>query len=128
MIQKKQCGSIRHLRSVQNRIYFWIHIKNRHHNLQQMLWVVINGWYKTQAWKKDMNSEALINYLSVKQISIVVNTCWSRGSVPIFHARGQQFEPRHRQYFKLLLDPGDFHSNPSRLLSFNISLKQCFGQ
>ena len=46
---------------------------------------------------------------------------WSRGSVPSSHARGQQFEPRRRQYFKLLLDPGDFHSNPSRLLSFSKS-------
>ena len=44
-----------------------------------------------------------------------------RGSVPSSHARGQRFEPRRRQYFKLLLDPGDFHSNPSRLLSFNKS-------
>ena len=46
---------------------------------------------------------------------------WSRGSVPNSHARGQRFEPRRRQYFKLLLDPGDFHSIPSRLLSFNKS-------
>ena len=46
---------------------------------------------------------------------------WSRGSVPSSHARGQRFEPRRRQYFKLLLDPGDFHSNPSGLLSFNKS-------
>ena len=48
---------------------------------------------------------------------------WSRGSVPSFHARGQRFEPRHRLYFNLLLDPGDFHSNPSGLLSFNKSEK-----
>ena len=33
----------------------------------------------------------------------------------------QWFEPRRRQYFKLLLDLGDFHSNPSGLLSFNKS-------
>ena len=46
---------------------------------------------------------------------------WSRGSVPSSHARGQRFEPQRRQYFKLLLDPGDFHSNPSGLLSFNKS-------
>ena len=46
---------------------------------------------------------------------------WSRGSVPSSHARGQWFEPRRRKYFKLLLDPGDFHSNPSGLLSFNKS-------
>ena len=37
------------------------------------------------------------------------------------HARGKWFEPRCRQYYKLLLDPGDFHSNPSGLLSFNKS-------
>ena len=37
------------------------------------------------------------------------------------HARGQRFEPRRWQYFKLLLDLRDFHSNPSRLLSFNKS-------
>ena len=37
------------------------------------------------------------------------------------HARGHWFEPQRRQYFKLLLDPGDFHSNPSGLLSFNKS-------
>lgn len=43
------------------------------------------------------------------------------GSVPSSHARGQRFEPRRWQYFKLLLDPGDFHSNPSGLLSFNKS-------
>ena len=42
-------------------------------------------------------------------------------SIPSSHATGQRFEPRHRQYFKLLLDPGDFHSNPSGLLSFNKS-------
>ena len=51
----------------------------------------------------------------------MVRSSWSRGSVPSSHARGQRFEPRRRQYFKLLLDPGDFHSNPSRLLSFNKS-------
>ena len=46
---------------------------------------------------------------------------WFRGSVPSSQARGQWFKPRRQQYFKLLLDPGDFHSNPSRLLSFNKS-------
>ena len=50
-----------------------------------------------------------------------INPSWSRGSVPSSHARGQRFEPRRRQYFKLLLDLGDFHSNPSTLLSFNKS-------
>ena len=30
--------------------------------------------------------------------------------------------PRRRQYFKLLVDPGDFHSNPSGFLSFNTSV------
>ena len=50
-----------------------------------------------------------------------IRSSWSRGSVPSSHAKGQQFEPRCRQYFKLLLDPGDFHSNPSGLLSFNKS-------
>ena len=50
-----------------------------------------------------------------------INPSWSRGSVPSSHARGQRFEPRRRQYFKLLLDLGDFHSNPSGLLSFNKS-------
>ena len=39
---------------------------------------------------------------------------WSRGSVPSSHARGQRFEPRRRQYFKLLLDPGDFSLQPQR--------------
>ena len=42
-------------------------------------------------------------------------------SVPSSHARGQRFEPRRRQYFKLLLDPGDFHSDPRGLLSFHKS-------
>ena len=46
---------------------------------------------------------------------------WSRGSVSSSNGRGQRFEPRCRQYFKLLLDPGDFHSNHSGLLSFNKS-------
>ena len=36
---------------------------------------------------------------------------------------GQQFETQHQQNFKLLLDPGDFHSNLSGLLSFNKSEK-----
>ena len=44
----------------------------------------------------------------------------ARGSVPSSHTRGQQFEPRRRQYFKLLLDPED--CCPS------LSLKQYFGQ
>ena len=52
-----------------------------------------------------------------------IRSSWSRGSVPSYHARGQRFEPRCQQYFKLLLDPGDFHSNPSGLLSFNKSEK-----
>ena len=37
---------------------------------------------------------------------------WSRGNVPSSHAREQQFKPRRRQYFKLLLDPGYFSLQP----------------
>ena len=39
---------------------------------------------------------------------------WSKGRVPSSHARGQRFKPRRRQYFKLLLDPGDFSLQPQR--------------
>ena len=40
---------------------------------------------------------------------------WSRGSVPSSHARGQWFKPQRRQYFKLLLDPGDFLLEPQQI-------------
>ena len=39
---------------------------------------------------------------------------WSKGSIPSSHARGQRFEPQRWQYFKLLLDPGDFSLQPKR--------------
>ena len=52
---------------------------------------------------------------------VVIRSSWSRGSVPSSHASGQQFEPRRQQYFILLLDPGEFHSTPSGLLSFHKS-------
>ena len=57
----------------------------------------------------------------VSRKAIKIRSSWSRGSFPSSHARGQRFEPRRQQYFKLLLDPGDFHSNPSGLLYFNKS-------
>ena len=56
-----------------------------------------------------------------KYISPRNRSSWSRGSVPSSRARGQLFEPRCWHYLKLMLDPGDFHSNPSGLLSFNKS-------
>ena len=52
---------------------------------------------------------------------ITVFTQDRRSSVPNSHARGQRFEPRRQQYYKPMLDPRDFHSNPSGLLSFNKS-------
>ena len=57
------------------------------------------------------SSESVLSKAEVKLV----------GRVPSSHARGQWFEPRCWQYFKLLLDPGDFHTNPSGLLSFNKS-------
>ena len=63
----------------------------------------------------------LAQYANLSRNYQISFTSWSRGSFPSSHARGQRFQPRHRQYFKLLLDPGDFHSNPSGLLSFNKS-------
>ena len=67
-------------------------------------------WHLSITSKPKLNSK--VNFIDLS---------WSRGSVPSSHARGQRFEPRRWQYFKLLLDPGDFHSNPSGLLSFNKS-------
>ena len=52
---------------------------------------------------------------------------WSRGSVSSSHARGQRFEPQRWQYFKLLLDPGDFTPTLADYCP-SISLKHCFGQ
>ena len=44
-----------------------------------------------------------------------IRSSWSRGSVPSSHARGHRFEPQRRQYFKLLLDPGDFSLQSQRI-------------
>ena len=75
-------------------------------------------WHNKNTWKQD---SSMIHRFVVLFFLCQEHNSWSRGSVPSSHARGQQFEPRRRQYFKLLLDPGDFHSNPSGLLSFNKS-------
>ena len=69
--------------------------------------------YATMGWSEF--------WRSIHYFKLIYTSSLSRGSVPSSYARGQRFEPWRRQYFKLLLDPGDFHSNPSRLLSFNKS-------
>ena len=57
----------------------------------------------------------LVSFYIVHSILYTCNrSSWSRGSVPSSHTRGQRFEPRRRQYFKLLLDPGDFSLQPQR--------------
>ena len=48
------------------------------------------------------SSESVLSKAEVKLV----------GRVPSSHARGQRFEPRCWQYFKLLLDPGDFSLQP----------------
>ena len=63
--------------------------------------------YATVGWNQFWSS---IHYFKIISMSSL-----SRGSVPSSYARGQQFEPRCRQYLKLLLDPGDLSLKPLRI-------------
>ena len=55
-------------------------------------------------------------YFLFQSINIITNCCQAGlEAVPSSHARGQRFKPRHPQYFKLLLDPGDFSLQPQRI-------------
>ena len=92
-------------------------------NWEALDYISINGQYQECAIAYCPHLDFLPNFFSLQYYW----SSWSRGNVPSSHARGQRFEPRRRQYLKLLLDQGYFHSNPMADCCPSISLKQCFG-